>query len=99
MQGVRVTKDDNFIRARFFVTKKTVTIFARFHEVACTLRWERDNEQPERQTRHINTLIGNLPELVKDGLQEVVVQVESAGIDQEWLDMDEPPPTEENPSE
>lgn len=90
-------KDGNYIRARFFVTKKAVTIYARFHEVTCTLRWERDNEDPDRQTRHIKTLIGNLDQLVKDGLQEVVIQAEAAGIDQEWLDMDEPPPTEETP--
>lgn len=94
-----MTKDENYIRARFFVTKKAVTIYARYQEVTCTLRWERDNEDPERQTRHIKTLIGNLDSLVKDGLQEVIVQAETAGIDQEWLEMDEPPATEEPTSE
>lgn len=93
-----MSDDDSYIRARFFVTKKAVTIYARFHEVTCTLRWDRTGD-PDTQTRHLKTLIGNLDKLVADGLQEVVIQAEAAGIDQEWLEMDEPPPTEENPSE
>jgi hypothetical protein len=92
-----VPDDDSYIRARFFVTKKAVTIYARYHEVTCTLRWERGAKDLDLQTRHIKTLIANLDKLVADGLQEVVIQAEAAGIDQEWLDLDEPPPTEETP--
>ena len=88
--------NDGYIKARFFVTKKAVTIYARYKSVTCTLRWDRTGD-PEEQTRHLKTLIGNLDQLVSDGLQEVVIQAEAAQIDQEWLEMDEPPPAEETP--
>lgn len=91
--------DDNNIRARFLVTRNSVTIYARYHEVSCVLRWERDNANLERQTRRINTLIGNLAPLVTDGLREVTIQSEMAGLDHEWAALSEPPPTEETTGE
>lgn len=91
--------DDSHIRARFLVTKKSVTIYARYHEVSCVLRWERDSADLARQTRRINTLIANLGTLVSEGLEEVVIQSEMAGLDHEWAALTEPPPTEETTGE
>jgi len=89
-----VSEDDNHIRARFMVTRKSVTIYARYHEVSAVLRWERDRGDLNRQMRHIQTLISNFPELVADGLNECVVQLEMADLDNEWAAFTEPPPTE-----
>jgi hypothetical protein len=86
---------DPYIRARFFVTKSTVTIYARYHEANVTFRWKRLPGQEEETLRHIKTLIRNLEQLVHDGLQEVVIQLETRDLDQEWLELDEPPATEE----
>lgn len=90
--------DDNYLKAKFWVTKKNVTIFVTFHGVKATLRWDRGGDDA-LTTRHINTLIANLPQMVTDGLQEVVIQSEMKGLDQEWLDIDEPPAQEEAPGE
>lgn len=87
--------DEGHIRAKFMVTRKSVTIYARYQEVSCVLRWDRDRDNPDRQSRHIRTLIGNLDQLVADGLNEVVVQVEMADLDNEWQAFSEPPPAEE----
>lgn len=90
-------EEQGYIKARFMVTKKSVTIYARYREVSCVLRWERDSADTERQTRSINTLIANLGQLVNDGLAEVTVQSEMADLDNEWAAFAEPPPTEETP--
>ena len=90
--------DDNHIRARFFVTKNHVTIFAKYHEVTVQVRWKRIPDD-QATTRHLRTLVGNLDTLIADGLQEVIIQSETKDLDQEWLDMDEPPPPEEPASE
>lgn len=94
-----MSEDDTHIRAKFMVTRKSVTIYARYHEVSAVLRWERDNANLDRQTRRINTLIGNLGPLVTDGLQEVTIQSEMADLDNEWAALTEPPPTEETTGE
>lgn len=88
-----------YIRARFFVTRSGVTIYARYKGANVTFRWERKPGQEEETLRHIRTLIANLEQLVHDGLQEAVIQLETRDIDQEWLHMDEPPATEEPASE
>lgn len=74
------------------VTRKSVTIYARYQEVSCVLRWDRDRDNPDRQSRHIQTLIGNLDALVADGLNEVMVQAEMVDLDNEWQSFCEPPP-------
>lgn len=65
------------IKARFWVTKHAVTIYATFHEVSVTLRWPRS----EDAHRHVRTLIGNLGQLVKDGLEEVFIQDQANRLD------------------
>ena len=89
------------IRARFMVTKSNVTILADFKGVSATIAWKRSGD-PEGDARHLRTLIGNLPELVKDGLQEVYVLDQAKRIDYEleelFKDQEEKhelPPTEE----
>ena len=89
--------DDGYIRARFWVSKTHVTVYAKFHDVNVTFRWKRTGDT-ELTRRHIRTFIANLDRMVDEGLNEVVVQSEVRGLDQEWLDMDEPPAQEE-PSE
>lgn len=88
------SEKDNYLKAKFWVTRSHVTIFVTFHGVRLTLRWERGGDD-SLTTRHINTLIANLPQVVTDGLNEVVIQSEMKGLDQEWLDIDEPPAQEE----
>lgn len=92
-----MASEDSYIRARFYVTKTHVTIFAKFHEVNATFRWRRVPDQ-DLTRRHIKTLINNLDQMVEEGLREVIVQAETKDLDQEWADMDEPPAQEE-PSE
>ena len=89
--------EDSYIRARFFVTKNHVTIYAKFHDINVTFRWKRTGN-PELTRRHIRTFIANLDQMVDEGLREVVIQAETKDLDQEWADMDEPPAQEE-PSE
>lgn len=86
--------EDSYIKARFWVTKTHVTIYAKYHDVNVTFRWKRSKDS-ELVHRHIKTLINNLERMVSEGLNEVIVQAEMRDLDQEWLDLDEPPAQEE----
>lgn len=66
------------IKARFWVTKSAVTIYATFHQVHLTIRWPRTEDNA---VRHVRTLIANLEELVKNGLEEVFVQDQAKRLD------------------
>jgi len=68
------------IRARFMVTKSNVTILADFKGISMTIAWKRDGD-PEQTARNLRTLVGNLPEVLKDGLQEVYVVDQLKRID------------------
>jgi hypothetical protein len=70
--------EDSAIKARFWVTKSAVTVYAIYKDVHLTLRWKRGAESD----RHVKTLIANLPEMVKDALNEIFVQDQVARI--EW---------------
>lgn len=74
--------EDNHIRARFVVRKGSVTILATFHEVSVIIRWPRTSE-PDLTSRHVRTLLGNLTDVVKDGLNEVFVQDQANKLDEE----------------
>lgn len=80
------------IKARFFVTKSAVTIFATFHECQLSMRWKRSAES----VRHVRTLIANLDKIVDEGLGEVFVQDEARRLDWEieqfYRDNDEDKP-------
>lgn len=80
------------IKANYLVTKSAVTIFARFHEAVVTIRWKRSPDS----VSHVRTLIGNLPEVVAEGLQEVFIQDQAVRLDWEieelFLDNDEDKP-------
>lgn len=68
------------IRARFMVTKSNVTILADFKGISITIAWKRAGD-PEGDARHLRTLVGNLPEVIRDGLQEIYVSDQAKRID------------------
>ena len=83
------------------VTKSNVTILADFKGISMTIAWKREGD-PEVTARNLRTLVGNLPEVLKDGLREVYVEDQVKRIDYEleqlFKDEDEKreqPPTEE----
>lgn len=92
LQGLPMSGEQ--IKARFYVTKKAVTIFAIYHEASVTIRWPRgkDNE------RHIRTLVANLETLLQEGINEVFVQDQANRLDFEieslFLESDEDRPDE-----
>ena len=65
------------IKAKFIVTKNAVTIYVHFHKAACVLRWPRE----DRAISHIQTLAANLPEVIRDGLNEVFVTDQANRLD------------------
>lgn len=97
-----MAEEKGSIRARFMVTKSNVTILADFKGISLTVAWKREGD-PEQTARNLRTLVGNLPEVLKDGLREVYVEDQLKRIDFEleqlFKDEDEKreqqPPTEE----
>ena len=80
------------IKARFLVTRKTVTIITTYHEVGMVIRWKRT---PDAE-RHLRTLIANLDKVLEEGALEVLVQDEASRLDWEieefFLDQDDERP-------
>lgn len=68
------------INVKFQLTTKRLYIRATYHDVVLSLNWPVDDEN---YARHINTLILNLPDMVKDGREEMFVRRESLGLDAE----------------
>lgn len=77
---------DNDIKARISVRKATVTCYVTFKEVSLILRWPRQPD-PELAWQHVNILLKQLPDLAREGLQEVIVQSESQQLDDELRQM------------
>jgi len=97
-----MAEEKGSIRARFMVTKSNVTILADFKGISVSIAWKREGD-PELTARHLRTLVGTLPDVIKDGLREVYVEDQAKRLDFEleelFKDEDEKrekqPPTEE----
>lgn len=68
------------ISARFQLTTTRLYISAKYHDVLISLSWPLADKDYERR---VKTLLYNMPELVKDGAQEMVVRRELLGMDAE----------------
>lgn len=68
------------INVKFKLSSTRLYISAKYHDVLLTLSWPLDDEH---YARHINTLILNLPDMVKDGREEMLVRRETLGLDAE----------------
>jgi hypothetical protein len=79
-----VTAEDSavaeHISARFQLTASRLYISAKYHDVVISVSWLLTDKEYER---HVKTLLFNMPDLIKDGAQEMVVRRELLGIDAE----------------
>lgn len=68
------------ISVKFRLTATRLFISCKYHDILLTISWPLDDKEYERR---INTILNNVPDLVKDGTQEMVVRRELLGIDAE----------------
>lgn len=70
------------IKARFWVTQKHCTIFTTYRGSTLQLRWAR-GEDDEEAARNVYRLLKNMPDVVKDCINEAFVQSQTKGIQAE----------------
>ena len=74
------------VQAKFVVTQKQVSILANYREISLTIMWPR-HDHPGETARHLRTLLGTMPDVIKDGLNEVFVQDQAKRIEFELQEL------------
>lgn len=72
------------INAKFQLTATRLYISCKYHDVLLTISWPLADKDYERR---VKTLLHNMPDLVKDGAQEMTVRRELLGMDAELFNL------------